>query len=177
MDWESETKRWHDKALEDLKSCGNIPFMLRIYPLETDNCAVWVEPDGLDDEGRKKLLVISSLCRESPPAAILLQSDTWQASETFFRHYGMETLPTKKREERYVEILNREYGGTLANVPQELKGEAIITCTKGPKLLPSHHLTFYRREKGHVVVEKTLDLEGRAGTLNLLPDWWESQVQ
>lgn len=177
MDWGSVCKRWHNVGLETLKKHGKCPFLLQVYPETSSECTVWMEPQGLDDRGRDLLRIQHGLFRKVNPAAVLLSSDTWQASDKFFTHFGLLDLPFDERNKRYLEILDRDFKGSLANVPDKLKGEALVTSIKGPRFHPLGAATLYHREKDKVVVDRTLDSERYYGVVNLVPDWWESVLQ
>jgi hypothetical protein len=177
MDWGAACRRWHNNALDDLKQHGATPFMLRIYPYQTDNCAVWVEDEGLSPAARARLRVINEGLRAQNPAAVLASSDMWQASTKFFNHHGIQDLPFKERCKRYLEILNREYGGWLANVPADLKSEAVFTCIKGPRFMPVNLSTFYHREQDKIILDDSPDLSKWSSVITIVPDWWESVIQ
>lgn len=175
MDWMAECKRWHDDAVRDLKSEGHTPFMLRIYPLATDDCVVWLEPDGLSDKARKKVRRLSESLPESNPSAVLICSDAWLATDAFWDRYGLQSLDLDKKTKRYTEILNRDYGGTLANVPDYLKSEAVCCNIKGPRLMPFSAITFYHRDSNGIVIDKSI--EKNDAIWGLIADWWKQAIQ
>jgi hypothetical protein len=173
MNWDMECERWHQTAMKKLRQTGRTPFRLRIYrPGVID----WLCEDGLTPEGRMRLHHLNAAFRLAPPDAVLLSSDSWQAGEAFFKHYGIDNLPYKEKQKRYSEILDREYKGTLANVPDALKTEGVFTIVKGPGFMEAHRITFYRHEAGRTVIGRKFTEEGRFVS-ELVPDWWEQVVQ
>jgi hypothetical protein len=179
MNWESECERWHQTAMKKLKHAGRCPFRLRMY-VKTGCELDWSDPDGLTDEGRVRLRMLSELFRSVSPIAVLISSDSWQAGGAFFKHYGLEGLPTEEAQRRYSEILEKEYRGTLAEVPDALKTEAVFTVVKGPQVVTAHRFTFYRREACRTGGDKIMVVEGESPgymVTNLIPDWWEVTVQ
>ena len=175
MDWEAVLKRWHNSALDDLTKTGTTPWMLHIYPEHSDAAILWVEPQGLSDEGRMRLRMMNAGFRITNPAAVLLSSDAWVPSDKFYERYGIAGS-FEGFQKRYLEILNKRYKGSLEFVPRDLKIEAITTVIKGPRFLQMGMITKYHRENKKVVIDKTMGPSPNY-MLNLVKDWWESVLQ
>jgi hypothetical protein len=179
LNWNNECERWHQTMLKKLKQTGRCPFRLRVY--SKLGVVDWVSLDGLSDEGRARLRAMNGRFREVPPEAVLAQSDAWLASSAFFKHHGIDhDMPFEERRKRYLDILGREYKGSLQHVPPSLKSEGVFTVVKGPQFMAAHRLTFYDREMGRdggwkIHLGKT-EKESHWGG-DLVPDWWETVVQ
>lgn len=184
MDWIAECKKWHEAALS--KRLGKpydtvTPFMMRTYPLPAPDCVIWIPSHGMDDRGRALLQILNENMRASKPAAVLIQSDAWFIkSDKFGPAFGMADLPYEKWQERYWEILNRDFDGTLGNVPREFRGEAIFTYVKGKGLPEIREFTYYHEgPDGKFALDEDQEVIHRYmyGQFNLINDWWPSTIQ
>lgn len=179
MDWREECRRVHAEGLNKLAKDGYLPFLLRPYNgSETHILKDMILRNGVDDYVREKLrtVVVEFFRRFSLPA-VLIQSDTYQVDGYKFRQYfGLpENLPPDRFQEEYGRILDEKFEGTAEKLPQELWIDGIITCIKGPMVLPISFATSYHKDNdGALKFDETNELEG--GYVNLLPDWWEASI-
>ena len=182
MNWQQECKSEHAISVEILREAGRCPFRLHVYPPATSKAQhelVWMEPEGLSDENRERLRRMNATWRIHSPTAVLMTSDTWQTdSQKFSRHFGIPlNLPYEEFQKRYSQVLDEKFDGTLANVPNEVKIEAVVTMIKGPKIGQFSELTFYRRKQSRIIITETRDTTNYYGQLNLIPDWWDRTIQ
>jgi len=183
MDWQEECKFWHDKAVAERLGTpyqkGYTPVMLRVYPACAPDCVIWVAPT-MGDRERHRLQIAVENMRVSKPAAALLQSDAWFArSDRFCEAFGIEqNLPFEAYQKAYLKILNSRFDGTQGNLPKELRGEAIFTVLKGPKVPEISRFIYYHGgAEGRFVLDESPVPEGYHGVCEILPDWWPVTVQ
>lgn len=179
MDWREECRKVHTEGLNKLARDGRLPFLLRPY----SDAGVHFYRDlilqnGIGDPEREKLRTITvELFRRTALPAALIQSDTYQVdARKFSTHFGLSAeLSPEEYQEEYLRILDEKFKGTAENLPQELWTDGIITCIKGPKILPINFITSYHKdEDGALEFEDTDELAG--AVINLLPDWWETTI-
>lgn len=175
--WENELDRHHQTSMKHLRQSGQCPFLLRIYGQDRRCSLVWLSREGLSLDGRQRLKGLNKTFPETNPPAVLITSDSWQARmDKICERFGLPLdISFEDYEREFMKIRDEQFGGWLANFPDDLKGEALTTVIKGAKIGMISKLTFYRREEGKVIVEKTI--ENRFGISGLVPDWWPVTVQ
>lgn len=161
--------------MKKLRQTGRCPFRVRIY--RQGRQFDFVYPDGLSPETRQWLHKVNAGFRMASPIAVLASSDSWQVSNAFLDHHGIDMKQgIEEVQKRYMDVLHREYKNSLADVPQALKVEAVFTFVKGPGLIGVHRNTFYRREGDRIVIDRDTETPGFWNS-GLVPDWWETVVQ
>ena len=175
MDWKAECQRVHDEGLANLIRDGRIPFRLRPYQPSGRHPEDLLLGDGLSDCSRMLLQTVTvDLLRKFKVAAAFIQSDSMTVNSTAFaEHFRLpETMAFEKYQEEYLRILNKDFGGTMANLPRHLWSGAIITGLKGPKIETICVCNPYRKDdSGKIMIDPPHSYS--MGFIDVLPDWWE----
>ena len=179
MDWHEICRKVHDEGLLTLSKGESLPFMVRAY----DHNGSAAQRDlllsnGLDDAARAVLRTTTrSIFSGIHLPAALVQSDARAVhGDKFAKYFGVsEKLSIREYEEEYSRILTEKFDGTVANLPQELWIDALVTCIKGPKIMPVNFMTFYEKNaKGKIEFEPAKEQPG--AEINFLPDWWKNTI-
>ena len=176
MNWHDECTKVHNEGLASLLRHGRIPFLLRPYDeLGGHPLPDMISTDGIDDFMRWVLRTKAvAVFRRWELCAALMQSDTMQVDgHKFAQHFGLSrTLSPEEYQQEYLRILDKDFAGSVANMPRDLWQDAIATSIKGPKIPVIFLRTIYHKDTaGKVVLEDTERYSH--GFMNIIPDWWE----
>ncbi len=156
---------------------SSIAAQLRIYDESSHKISVWESRRGMDEFACYQLKVIMATMPMMKPSAILYQSDVFMVvSDAFSKHHRIpEDAPPEKFMEQYSDILQGQYQGSLCNVPEHVRSDAILTFVKGPGIQPIGLFTAYRCTECSVVMGETKSV-GQELYFGMVPDWWSVSV-
>lgn len=125
-------------------------------------------------EKRILMRALSVTAREMGVIAIVLVNDTYHVnSKNFTKHFNL--APDLKYDEFkkvYIELLDSEFGGSLANAPKELVSDALIVAMKGPLFKPRVWFLPYHEGVGDSIRWDEEEPE-HEGEIMMLEDWWD----
>jgi hypothetical protein len=177
MKWDEVCRKVHDAGLTERIKMGlayhsGIPVRLRMFDEACKQVSMWESKSGLDEQARIDLRLLMGLMPTLNPTAVAFQTDTWMCrSKEFAERFDLNDLPPEKFMDEYSRILNEKYEGHLANVPADLRSDAIVTMLKGPQIKQISLFTLYHNENDGVVMEETQSA-GEAMHMSVMPDWW-----
>jgi len=134
--------------------------------------------DGIDDAARAILKTMVPLTfSEMHLQAALMQSDARAVNGAKFSSYfGISwKIPKKEYIKKYNRILHEKFEGTVANLPQELWTDILITCIKGPLVMPISFVTYYKKSAEGKIEAEPIKEETQF-VLDMLPDWWKDTI-
>lgn len=181
MNPHTECRRIHALGLEQRTKGGfekgRLPFVLLPMP-EGEPVPPLVLSNGLSDVGRRALKLASKVLGLTQMPAALVQSDIHQLlPERFGAYFHLSpTLSAEEFLDEYSRILERDYQGTMENLPAECHTDAVMTLVKGPKIQQLLLISTYKAGEGDTVVYEPVS-ESCFGEAYMLPDWWRGPVQ
>lgn len=136
---------------------------------------------------REKAAVMHALAKtakEFKTQAIVIVNDVrWLKSDSFSAYFKLPKpgeISLEEWQQKYLEILNTRYHGTVANMPPELWSEALVVAIKGPYIKQRSLIEGYREGVGDSIMwdghplEEEFEAKGEVTTIiNVLPEWWE----
>jgi hypothetical protein len=179
MDWREICLKVHNEGLQKLSKNGSIPFLLRAYSYSgTPILEDLVFPAGVNDATRMilKTMVPYTFSKVHLQVA-LMQSDARAVDgHKFASLFGIsKEISVEEYEKEYTRILHEKFEDTVANLPSELWADILITCIKGPLVMPISFITYYQKStEGKIELEPVK--EEAQFSLGLLPDWWEETI-
>lgn len=153
--------------------------MLRAYSSDgTPTIPDLVLPSGVDNVSRKILrtIVPITFAGISLPVA-LMQSDARAVDgHKFASYFGIsEKISVEEYTAKYCRILHEKFEDTAANLPSELWADILITCIKGPLVMPLSFITYYQKSTEGKIEFQPAKEEAQF-SLGLLPDWWKETI-
>lgn len=128
------------------------------------------------DEKYKAMDAASYAARMTNSRAVVLTSDMRYARmDEFADHFGMERPNSKtigNFQKEYVRILDKDFGGTIANLPRHIWDEVLMVQAYGPRV-KKWRATGYRFIGG-VFTPSPSPMEQEAGDvlINIIRPWW-----
>jgi hypothetical protein len=135
---------------------------------------------GDEHEKLLKMHALTAVCRTVGALGVVLSSDVRLVEmETFARYFQIDVpIPFATEEnwnlvrQRYLRILNDDYGGEVENLPHSLWRDSIMTVCKGPGVGHLQFQTEYNATvDGIVKLGETSISDG--GDIEMLHPWWE----
>lgn len=182
MNWLAECRKWHKKGVEQRAEMAydsqGIPLRIFIHSEENPEGVLLESQDGFSPEFAKRLQLLNAVMRVVKPAAVLIQTDGWFGRmDKVAERCGLPiSASADVMYKAFNKLVNEEYDGTMANMPEELRAEGILTVIKGPKFPQISIITFYHGDGDKVVLEEEMEESKGLGILNVIPDWWKPIV-
>ena len=179
MDWREICLKIHNEGLEKLSKSGSIPFLLRPYSYDgTPILEDLVFSTGVNDATRTILrTMVPYTFSKIHLQAALMQSDARAVDgRKFAAYFGISKgISVEEYKKEYTRILHEKFEDTVANLPSELWADILITCIKGPLVMPISFVTYYKKSaEGKIEAEPVK--EETQFALDMLPDWWEDTI-
>lgn len=134
-----------------------------------------VQPTPYKTAHEKAVLMkaLSCAAREMGVLAIVLVNDTYHCnSKKLAERYGLDPkMPYEEFKKVYVDILDTQFNGSLANVPDDLKSDALIIAMKGPIVQQRVFFLPYHEGVGDSIRWDEEEPE-HEGEILMLDDWW-----
>jgi hypothetical protein len=126
-------------------------------------------------EKQAMMQAISLTARSFGAVAILLVSDTrYVKCDDFTKRFNLpEDLSWDEWQQHYVEILDKHFGGEMANLPITLLTDAMVVAIKGPLVETKSYFLPYHEGVGDSVRWDDPDPHHDAQIL-MLEDWWDA---
>jgi hypothetical protein len=179
MDWREICLKVHNEGLEKLSKSGSLPFLLRAYSHDgTPYMKDLVLQNGIDDASRTILkTVVPYTFSEIHLQVALMQSDARAVDgHKFARYFGIsENILVKEYKKEYSRILHEKFEDSVVNLPSELWADILITCIKGPLVMPLSFITFYQKSAEGKIEFQPVKEETQF-SLGMLPDWWKDTI-
>lgn len=149
--------------------------------------AIIVGPDGehtvqglpYRTRREKEMLMkaISETARLMNVIAIVLVNDTYHVDRGLFTKFFnlAPDLTDAEYEKIYYEILDDEFGGTLANAPKEIVSDALLVAMKGPHFKQRIFFMPYHEGVGDSIRWDKEQPE-HDGEILVLEDWWDTET-
>lgn len=136
-----------------------------------------VQPTIYSDQREKDIVMkaLSKAARSMGVVAIVLVSDTVHVNVAAFnKRYGIpEGLDSKEWEYAYYGVLDTFFEGSLQNVPNDLKSDALVVAMKGPVVQQRIFFLPYHEGVGDSIRWDAEEPEHDAEFL-ALEDWWDT---
>lgn len=138
--------------------------------------------DG-NKEKRERTRSIAIVCHIVKAAALLIVSDNHGVSlsikdEPFKTYWEESNHNVKAFETRYMQWLNDNYEGSIANMPREMRRDLLVVSFIGPILGRPMGLSCHYALRGRVVdFEPVIDSDeaGIEMQVGLIPEWWTEE--
>ena len=135
-----------------------------------------VQPTPYRNVEEKQILMkaLSQTARRMGVIAIVLVNDTYHCNtKKLAERYGFDPkLPYEEFKKIYVELLNTQWNGSLANAPADLKSDALIVAMKGPIVQQRVFFLPYHEGVGDSIRWDEEEPE-HEGEIYMLEDWWD----
>jgi hypothetical protein len=179
MDWREICLKVHNEGLEKLSKRGSVPFLLRSYSYDgTPILEDLVIEAGINNAMRTVLsTVVPYTFSKIHLQVALMQSDARAVNrEKFASYFGISRkIPNEEYVKEYTRILHEKFEDTVANLPSELWADILITCVKGPLVMPLSFITYYQKSTEGKIEFQPAKEEAQF-SLGLLPDWWKETI-
>ena len=132
-------------------------------------------PHRTHEEKHVLLKTLSKAARDMNVLAIVLVNDTYHCNnKKLAERYGFDPkLPYAEFKKIYAEILETQFGGSLANAPEELRSDALLIAMKGPLIEQRIIFLPYHEGVGDSIRWDEEEPE-HEGEILMLDDWWDT---
>jgi hypothetical protein len=135
-----------------------------------------VQPTPYRSKNEKAIFMraMSLTARQMGVLAIVLVNDTYHCNtKKLAERYGIDPkLPYKEFRKVYLEILDTQFNGSLANAPDDVKSDALIIAMKGPIVPQRIFFLPYHEGVGDSIRWDEEEPE-HEGEILMLEDWWD----
>jgi hypothetical protein len=128
------------------------------------------------DDKHTMMAALAFAAREASATAVVIVSDTRMVDlpkfATYFNIPTPEMMDQEKWEVIYADVLEKQFGGNIQNLPKELLTDALIVAAKGPFVREHVLTTSYRESVGDTLVFGETTSMGTK--VMMLDDWWDA---